>query len=879
MVGVAARAAGPVVDVEPSQRTGTEWLGLGLNWGAYDNGSSLPAAEAQADGVREVSATPYNLDAPQWAATDERLDFMSPAWARIEIDSIWFCANPCGTDGFDYDFSSPMMLNLYQTLDDAKRRGTLLDIGFFDANQWASPADAGDPGLAKMMADGIQYLVKVRGYTNIRWFDGINELNDYSYTGAEVAKFLRNMKLALAARGLGQEVQIAGPDTAQEGTPCTIGADGCLGWMELHDPSGEYFPATVAGLGELEEIGLWDTHWYPSTAQIEAGAVESELERARADLATYETGVPLVLGEVGTYPTGAPDDAYDLNNTAGHQAEDGLDVADLGVQIARSGTSGASLWCTDSMNYGFDCGMWNIASDPVPRPRFYAWSLLSRFLPAGSTIFSPPSGQAGVRIVAARTDSGGWTIAAVNESTTLVSEVVRFRPSQPGGPPAGELLRKDAWASYAFTPMLGPQGAVNDDFLPVPVAQVPGSLAEGVPVEVPAQAMTVVTTLPGAQAEEDSLLLAVHAGHEYAGAASVRATISHAMYRFQAGDRIEYDVVVDPATPGAGGFDVVATDGSRLSQAPEWGAGMNPSSPDLSADGVGRVHVTVPIPPSFVGKTAVDWQLAAQTAADRSRYSASYADIAVEDAAGTVQLVVYSSGALTGTAVAVTNATASVRESTSPEPLGFEVVNDATPASPPSARVTLTVPRYRIAPGDTLGYDVRVLLQGPPRSGNAAVDDAVANAAPRSFCPAVCVSAYLPSVPYEATPGAPAGGIDVGTTAGGSLDAAGASDRYGSLANPLTLSAESRGNWVHRQVAIPGTLAGQTISTVTLVGGDPEPGARYDVVYDDIVIRDRAGRLEAVLYGGGFPQVAGAVTEAATAMAFPRGVPLTPWGG
>ncbi|HEU5374927.1 MAG TPA: hypothetical protein VFV38_05780, partial [Ktedonobacteraceae bacterium] len=50
----------------------------------------------------------------------------------------------------------------------------------------------------------------------------------------------------------------------------------------------------------------------------------------------------------------------------------------------RAGASGAAAWDLDDAMHNKVWGMWNIVDEPAPRPWYYAWSLLSRYFPAGA---------------------------------------------------------------------------------------------------------------------------------------------------------------------------------------------------------------------------------------------------------------------------------------------------------------------------------------------------------------------------------------------------------------------------------------------------------------------------------------------------------------
>jgi hypothetical protein len=93
---------------------------------------------------------------------------------------------------------------------------------------------------------------------------------------------------------------------------------------------------------------------------------------------------------------------------------------DYGIQVARSGESGALAWSLDGYDYGKDPGMWNIAGNNGGiklRPWYYSWSLLCRYFPAGGTIYPINFNSnlaRGVAIEKKVLDQSHWTFAFVN---------------------------------------------------------------------------------------------------------------------------------------------------------------------------------------------------------------------------------------------------------------------------------------------------------------------------------------------------------------------------------------------------------------------------------------------------------------------------------
>jgi hypothetical protein len=110
----------------------------------------------------------------------------------------------------------------------------------------------------------------------------------------------------------------------------------------------------------------------------------------------------------------------------------GLDMALLCIEGMNSGFSGIAAWMLDdAMHSNGDSGkpediklwgMWNILGEEVfhdaaqeeVRPWYYAWSLMCRYFPAGSTILKTTFDRTQGVYVAIAEYKGKYTLAAVN---------------------------------------------------------------------------------------------------------------------------------------------------------------------------------------------------------------------------------------------------------------------------------------------------------------------------------------------------------------------------------------------------------------------------------------------------------------------------------
>ncbi|WP_042388247.1 hypothetical protein [Streptacidiphilus melanogenes] len=245
----------------------------------------------------------------------------------------------------------------------------------------------------------------------------------YTYTAAGIsnAKYLR---LSVASSPL--EHTVGSVDLAN----ATTSVDDSLGDLTQTQTAMDtgawngndswWLRSAQSGLLGASEAHFYDQELYGAAPEY----VEPVLTQAVSQVRAAAPGSPVFLGETGMkaaqFPDGSKDYGFALQTT---QA---LRMADLAVQEARSGIDGAAAWCLDGYDSTDFCGMWGRGSDDpntvsahstALRPWFYTWSLLSRYLPAGSTVHAPAE-PAGTRVLAAQLPDGGWTFALVNRTSS-----------------------------------------------------------------------------------------------------------------------------------------------------------------------------------------------------------------------------------------------------------------------------------------------------------------------------------------------------------------------------------------------------------------------------------------------------------------------------
>ena len=161
----------------------------------------------------------------------------------------------------------------------------------------------------------------------------------------------------------------------------------------------------------------------------------------------------------------------------------GLWMADYGVQAARAGSHAILAWMLDDNGFlDSNWGMW--ASRPAGmalRPWFYPWSLFTRYVPSGSTVYRAPPPSPDLRILASRSPLGEWTFYVVNRGDQPAELRVK-------APDAGARVFRVYEYSRASS-------VTDADGFPVPVGTMTEAPETGVDLSVPGAAVVVATSV------------------------------------------------------------------------------------------------------------------------------------------------------------------------------------------------------------------------------------------------------------------------------------------------------------------------------------------------------------------------------------------------
>lgn len=392
------------VRIEASTMVNDHYIGNGAEWDPYQ----LDYGE----GRMQISET-------DWQKLYERLDFMRPQFIRMMINTSSFFREGRFVPEQQMEVMAPM-------LDYCQRRG--ITVMFGDWGWSVIDTKQGSPNEENMRhaVDLLDYLVNSKGYSCIRYYNLINEPNgDWAATNTSFSLWASAIEMfheLMRERGMEKQVMIAGPDVA-------IWDRKEAWWVD----------STTTRLGDY--VGLYDIHTYPSKCTVNSGEY-SEIIRAYRE--KVPAGKKIVMGEIGFKFVEEADSLYLRENRRRAEAAPyaatgdsqmfvydymyGTDMADALMQTVNEGFSGAVVWMMDDAMHSHQApdklkvwGFWNIlgeerfgAAEEEVRPWYFAWSLLTRYMPAGSVIGRTlVTGDSQVRAITAEKE-GRRMIAVVN---------------------------------------------------------------------------------------------------------------------------------------------------------------------------------------------------------------------------------------------------------------------------------------------------------------------------------------------------------------------------------------------------------------------------------------------------------------------------------
>lgn len=365
----------------------------------------------------------------QWQQIFQRVTILHPQFIRCCYMATSYCTG-FNSEGLPvFDWNSVDMRRLYPILNYCQSHHIKVLLG-----EWGPPfgMKIDDPRWSTLITDELQYLIRQRGYTCIKWFNKQNEPSGDKAYFQQWRTSQLSLNAALTRTGLTKYVKQVGPDTSGERL---------FSWV--HDCAKQLSIA----------LGAYEIHWYVPHQDISSGHVVNALRDVRTMINrtdAHGSDKPFILGESGTSDTvGSKTGDWRTgdSNLLIRSPQYGTLMADYAIQTMRAGLAGMSAWdLDDSMHeqmaggvpptaanpHGYNLkvwGFWNTLGpamgDPADdnlRPWFYAWTMLCRHFPRGSRIVltNNPTVR-GVRSTAAIVTENGRTalsFAIVNDADT-----------------------------------------------------------------------------------------------------------------------------------------------------------------------------------------------------------------------------------------------------------------------------------------------------------------------------------------------------------------------------------------------------------------------------------------------------------------------------
>ena len=482
---------------------GPPLMGFGVQWDPYDT-----FRPTQAD----------------WDRSFQRVDFMHPGFLRVVEPAYNYFAGYDAAHNPVYRWKDRHVQQLRRILDFAKSRGIAVVLG-----DWLNPLIGGD---ARIPAEFLEQLHDVYGYTNIKYYNVINEPNDTATCDFGCwAGMVRALSAEFTSRGMTRWLKVVGPDNENswDDTPSAQALDRTSG-LDTDNPLGgdSWVTDTLTAIPGL--IGAYDSHRYGTIWGIENGVYEDQMRARREQISnlaspatTYFAGeLGLVVRPVSPFsaldgpgaaqwlaplmdPSVTPR-AGTFVDSQPHiqQFAYGVWMGDMMIQGIDAGMAGGSAWdLDDAMHVGGQYGSQNLkqwgfwnslggkdgypASDLALRPWYYPWSVLARSFPAGSQpLVIPDSGVRGLRVAAAKVPNAGsfgLSFAVVNDSDAPRS----IKLSVPSVTTPLTLARYDYF---------GDDRRVDASGFPVPAEVLQGVLlSAGVTIHLPSRGIVVLSSV------------------------------------------------------------------------------------------------------------------------------------------------------------------------------------------------------------------------------------------------------------------------------------------------------------------------------------------------------------------------------------------------
>ena len=469
--------------------------GLGVEWGTYEDTNKL------------VNGA--------WDRVLEAVDRLNPSIIRCMTNLDWYVVDFDNNDTpydptddkWNYNFNNKNMVNTTKILDYCEAHGIQVAFGVWNVignvdpdkdlygmiyreteeGYLASEIATADPRWPMMNADLMEYLIKVKGYTCIKWFVNTNEPNmigeigqsKNAYSNYEIWETgMKNLRAAFDSIGL-RDLALVGGDTTK-----------IL-------PTRTYLTNIARNIPNI--VNNYGFHYYADANDLMTGAFQKYLEDlyARVQVIDSELGTSkkMYIWEAGIF--NGKNEETDSNGTILNYTY-GLRMADYTLQSIAAGLNGIVYWdLDDAMYFTYrdnvatpkEWGMFSTlaTSDSQKqeyRPWYHASVLLTNLFRPGYSIFSKDTGKEGVRAMAALSPDrtrGGYVV--VNHSKSRIKQKMQISEKVEAGTKLYVYYYSEKYLK------IGADGYVEPNY------EIEGTLNREITLEIPANTFAVVSNV------------------------------------------------------------------------------------------------------------------------------------------------------------------------------------------------------------------------------------------------------------------------------------------------------------------------------------------------------------------------------------------------
>ena len=460
----------------------TSFGGLGVEWGAYED----------TDKIAEGG----------WERVINYMDHLGAARIRLMINYDWFCQdfdNKGNTDPEDdtwtYNFTNKYAKNMIDILEYCQTHsvdvafGAWNVIGDLNGNDVWNMMEkvTSDIRWAKITADVLNFLVREKGFSCIKWFVNSNEPNfkgtqetskNWNNTYEIWEQGVKNVRKALDNIGLTKIGIVGGDATGFEGIE-------------------EYFTGISKNIPDL--VADYGAHLYLSNIAVDRGEMLDSIKTIYNLVKKNDPGIGVVrdadIWEAGLRDGKTALDCQTLIATPDYAVR----MIDFTLQCLAGGVNGIVYWdFDDAMHFMYnnntmtpkEWGMFSSLAEASAgkqelRPWYHSTSLLTHLFKKGNKIYSPLQNDTTVdnafrSIATVSPDNKQAGFVAVNAGTRTTTKTFYL----------GDQVEGDKLYIYHFakdTYRLGDDGFIE------PNDVIDGSLNKKITLEIPSRAAVIIS--------------------------------------------------------------------------------------------------------------------------------------------------------------------------------------------------------------------------------------------------------------------------------------------------------------------------------------------------------------------------------------------------